>query len=160
MARLAFSSISAAQVVSEAAFLTTRTLKDLAVDSVLELVLPPSPSEVTGLQQILALGLASDSIRLKSEGTRVLVNAIKCLWAVESPSSPASAATAGISQAFEGPEEKQRRRMEAINAVSDVSCIQALTRLIGRSGRYPILVHEGSIALSLLSTRREVGELR
>jgi hypothetical protein len=37
-------------------------------------------------------------------------------------------------------------------------CASSLASLIGRSAKYPILINEGVVALSLLSTQRTGGE--
>jgi hypothetical protein len=115
-----------------------------------------APAEQSGLQQILRLGLISDSVRVKSEGTRVLVNVIKSLWAGQSP-SPAAMPNINGKQPSDTSQEKQRLRTEAMRAVLTVPCVEALARLIGRSRRYPILINEGTVALSLLSMQREGG---
>ncbi|KAI0046104.1 hypothetical protein FA95DRAFT_1671580 [Auriscalpium vulgare] len=85
----------------------------------------------TGLDQILALVNRSDTVAVKSEGTRVFVNVIRTLW---------SSAT---------PESKQRT--QAMEAICKVQVTLALAQLIGRSKRYAVLVNEGIVALALLS---------
>jgi hypothetical protein len=124
----------------------------IIVENTFALVLPSTAGDQTSLQQILALGLRSDSVRVKSEGTRVLVNVIKSLWGSEPPSTPA--ATTLINSTLE---ERQRKRAEAKREVIVPACAEALARLIGRSGKYPILVNEGVVALSLLSMQKQGG---
>jgi hypothetical protein len=85
----------------------------------------------SGLRQILALVKRSDKIVVKSEGTRVLVNAVRTLW---------SAVT---------PESAERRR--AMDAVTTPASALALAQLIGRSKKYPVLINEAVVALTLLS---------
>lgn len=87
----------------------------------------------TALNQILALTRRSDSVAVKSEGTRVAVNAIKAVWSSE-------AANAG-----EG-------RSKAMAALLTPESVMALAQLLGRSKKYPILVNESVVALTLLST--------
>lgn len=89
----------------------------------------PSP-----LQQILDLTRRSDSIAVKSEGTRVLVNIIKTLWS-------------------NTPGKDGGKRQTAKELITTSSSATALAQLVGRSKRYPILVNEGVVALSLLATR-------
>ncbi|KAH9951320.1 hypothetical protein B0H21DRAFT_718473 [Amylocystis lapponica] len=113
------------------------------VENSLTLVLP-SPEMSAPLSELLALVRRSDSIAVKSEGTRVLVNAIKSLWSSEIPS---------------GAEATAQRREDAKKAVLIPSCASALAQLVGRSKRYPILIHEGVVALSLLSTHEAGGTL-
>jgi hypothetical protein len=124
-----------------------------AVENTFVLVIPSTAGEEPGLNQILSLGLRSDSVRVKSEGTRVLVNVIKALCAGESPTP----ATAGVNNGQAIPQERQRIRAEAMHAVLKPHCAEALARLIGRSGKYPILINEGTVAFSLLSMQRQGG---
>jgi hypothetical protein len=109
------------------------------VENTLALVLPVNTQETssTGLLQILALVGRSDSVPIKSEGTRVLVHAIKSLWS---------------SDASVGP-----RRQEAMAVLLTPQCAMALAQLIGRSKKYPVLINEGVIALMLLSTHTKGG---
>ncbi|KAI0030744.1 hypothetical protein K488DRAFT_87473 [Vararia minispora EC-137] len=88
-------------------------------------------SEVTGLRQILALVKRSDKTVVKSEGTRVLVNVIRTLW---------SSATL----------DSEQRRM-SMGAVTSPTTALALAQLIGRSKKYPVLINEAMVALTLLS---------
>ncbi|KAI0798080.1 hypothetical protein C8Q75DRAFT_796346 [Abortiporus biennis] len=116
------------------------------VDNTFALILPSESQlpETTALQRILALVKRSDSIAIKSEGTRVLVNAVKSLWASDA-SSP--------------DESFMRKRQDAMKTVVTPTCAAALAQLIGRSRKYPLLINEGVIALSLLSTHAAGGTL-
>lgn len=101
----------------------------------------------TGLSQIVSLLKRSDTVAVKSEGTRVLVNVIKSLWAVDAPGphSPIEDDTA---------QRKQRKRQAAIQSVLTQECTSALASLVAHSAKYPLLVNEGVVALSLLSTQK------
>jgi hypothetical protein len=94
--------------------------------------------DVTPLQQLLALTRRSDSVAVKSEGTRVLVNVIKSLWSNDS--------TLGD------------QRKQAMGAVVTPPCAQALAQMVGRSKKYPILINEGVVALTLMSTHAQGGQ--
>lgn len=120
------------------------------VDNTFALVLPSSKEESSGLVQILALVQRSDAVPIKSEGTRVLVNAIKSLWSSDSTPSQAGG--------LQNLEQRQTRRLNAMRSLMTPDCADALARLIGRSGKYPVLVNEGVVALSLLSTQRDGGK--
>ncbi|KAI0064603.1 hypothetical protein BV25DRAFT_1823008 [Artomyces pyxidatus] len=87
----------------------------------------------SGLQQILALIKRSDTVAIKSEGTRVFVNVIRTLWSQAAPES--------------------ERRTQAVEAISTPDVAAALSQLIGRSRKYAVLVNEGMVALTLLSLR-------
>lgn len=103
------------------------------------LALPPSESTTpAGLTQILALVRRSDTIAIKSEGTRVLVNVVKSLWSSEVVDPI-----------------QQKMRQNAIKAVLVPASAEALASLIGRSMKYPLLVNEGVVALTLLSTHKD-----
>lgn len=135
----------------------------LLVENTLALVLPPStqqdPKPITGLSQILALVKRSDTVTVKSEGTRVLVNVIKSLWSsgitptVNSSSSP----TAGSANDSGELAERENRRQEAMRTVLTPQSASVLASLIGRSVQFPILVNEGVVALTLLSTQKQGG---
>jgi len=114
------------------------------VEQTFALVLPGEGNEPTGLSQILALIRRSDSVPVKCEGSRVVVNVVKSLWLLDRDQK--------IS------EDMQKKREKAISIVLTVECIGILTSLIGRSNRYPILVNEGLVAITLLSTNQRGGK--
>ena len=89
---------------------------------------------VSGMDQVINLSQRSDTVALKSEAARVLVNAIKSLW---SPSSP----------------EEVTVRRRAVRRLSNRSSTRALAELIGRSRKYPVLLNEGIVALTLLGSQ-------
>lgn len=108
------------------------------------LVLSPSDSSSpAGLTQIIALVRRSDTVAIKSEGTRVLVNVTKSLL------SSATSSDSG---------EKQSRQ-SAIEGVLTPASVEVLAALIGRSMKYPLLVNEGVVALTLLSTQGKGSKL-
>ena len=110
------------------------------VNNTFSLVLPDEPR--SPLRQILDLVQRSDSIAVKSEGTRVLVNAVKSLWSTDPKNLD---------------EDRAKKREATIAAVVTEPCVSALARLIGRSKRYPTLINEGVVALSLISTHANGG---
>lgn len=114
----------------------------IAVENAFALVRPASDTSGSPMDQILALVRRSDSIAIKSEGTRVLVNVIKSLWSSEIPYAD---------------EEKSARRQEAMKAVINPTCASPLAQLVGRSKKYAVLINEGVVALSLMSTHANGG---
>jgi len=131
------------------------------VESTFALVLPPPGQDVssTGLAQILALVRHSDSVPVKSEGTRVLVNVIKSLWSNNVTSMPSSPTSPSLNDPNDVKhQEIQKKRAEAMQIVLTLEHALALASLISRSGRYPLLVNEGIVALSLLSTHKDGGK--
>lgn len=112
------------------------------------------PAEVanpppTGLSQILSLIKRSDRVASKSEATRIIVNLIKSLWSNDAPN---------VLKSVEENLSRKQKREKAITALLSAPCVEALTTLLGRSLKYPILVNEAVVALSLLSTHSEGGE--
>ncbi|KZV72901.1 hypothetical protein PENSPDRAFT_628040 [Peniophora sp. CONT] len=96
---------------------------------VLDDKLADSPS--SGLRLLLALIGRSDKTAIKSEGTRVLINAARTLWSSAAPEGDA--------------------RRAAMGAMTSPDVANALAQLIGRSKKYPLLVNEGVVGLTLLS---------
>ncbi|KAF9464652.1 hypothetical protein BDZ94DRAFT_1255595 [Collybia nuda] len=156
-----------AEIVQLNAIGVVKHMCNANVEHTFALVLPSeelsSPSSTTGLTQILALIKRSDSVSIKSEGTRVLVNVVKSLWSsdfanaqlTETLKSPNSAKISNK----ETLQEKQRKRAAAIRETLFPDYVEALSGLVGRSGKYPLLVNEGVVALSLISTQKEGGPL-
>lgn len=122
----------------------TQLIHDLRiVKNTCALVLASKESTTpAGLTQILALVRHSDTVAIKSEGTRVLVNVIKSLWSSEAVVDPI----------------QQKLRLDAIQAVLVPAAAEALASLVGRSMKYPLLVNEGVVALTLLSTHKDGGK--
>ena len=122
------------------------------VENTFALVVPAPGQEIasTGLAQILEVVRRSDSVAIKSEGTRVLVNVIKSLM----PETLAvSASQSGTNLSAEA-----QRRQAAIELVLKPQCASALAGLIARSGKYPVLINEGVVALTLLSMWKDGGK--
>lgn len=127
------------------------TIHSTQVDNSFTVILPSdgAAAPASGLSQLLALIKRSDTVAIKSEGTRVIVNLIKSLWS----SDPA------IEQRdTEENQTRQQKRERAIQALVTTPCVDALAALVGRSAKYPILINEAIVALSLLSTHRDGGK--
>lgn len=106
---------------------------------------PPS----TGLSQLLALVKRSDTVAIKSEGTRIIVNLIRSLWTNERRDELISEEELRV---------RQQKRVKAMDALLTPACAEALAALIGRSAKHLILINEGVVASSLLSMHRDGGE--
>ncbi|SPO25448.1 uncharacterized protein UTRI_03132_B [Ustilago trichophora] len=87
-----------------------------------------------------------DDVPTKMEATRVLVNVVKSLWT--------SARINGASQAWSEEEIFGARRKMVRRDV-----IQALAEMVRTSPKYPVLVNEGIIALTLVGSERMGAEL-
>lgn len=80
----------------------------------------------------------TDTVTVKSEGTRVLGNVVKTLFADLSPTD--------------------QSRKAARKEVATAENANALAALIGRSKKYPMLINEAVIALSFLTAHERGGE--
>lgn len=125
-------------IVCASYVLVNGSLTDHTDKSALELAAPPQPS---GLDQIIALVGRSDSIVVKSEGTRVIGYVVKSLWrAVEQCA----------------PEEMEPMRA-AMTKVASVPAIQALAEMLARNRKHVVLLNESILALTLLSGQSVAG---
>ena len=95
-------------------------------------------SEKPALEQIMGLVRRADAVTIKSEGTRVLANAIKALFADLSSTD--------------------KRRKTARKVVATPENANALAALVGRSKKYPMLISEAVVALSFLTAQERGGE--
>ncbi|OJA21616.1 hypothetical protein AZE42_01687 [Rhizopogon vesiculosus] len=107
---------------------------------------PPS----TGLSQLLSLIKRSDTVAIKSEGTRIIVNLIRSLWTNDRKDEQSSE---------EELQARQQKRAKAMDALLNPACAEALSALIGRSTKHIVLINEGVVASSLLSLHRDGGAL-
>ncbi len=87
-----------------------------------------------------------DDVPTKMEATRVLVNAVKSLWT--------SARSSGAAQPLSEDAILAARRKAVRRDV-----IQALAEMVRTSQKYPVLVNEGIIALTLVGSERMGAEL-
>ncbi|KAG6878723.1 hypothetical protein C0993_011538 [Termitomyces sp. T159_Od127] len=145
-----------ADVVQLSAIGVVKHMAGANVDHVYALVLPSaqSPELPTGLDQILALVKRSDSVPIKSEGSRVLVNIVRALRG----SKPTSDAVV-VGNVDKDAQEKQKKHNAALRTVITPESALVLTRLVGFSGKYPLLVNEGLIALTMFSMSKEGASL-
>ena len=93
------------------------------------------------ISQILARSRRSDSVSVKSEGTRVLVNVVKSLCS----------GTGDV---------KEPDRQRACRLLVKAECADALAQLLGRSKKHIILLNEATVSLLLLSHQPGAGRLK
>ncbi|KAF6765164.1 hypothetical protein DFP72DRAFT_870286 [Ephemerocybe angulata] len=116
------------------------------VEHAIAAALPPpgaDPDYKTALQKIMALVSRSDSVPIKSEGTRVLVNVIRTVLLRRNASLPSSARI---------PADKDKQ--QAIDTVMTPDNLNALSAFLARSGKFPILINEGVVAFNLICTQK------
>lgn len=141
------------EIVQVNAIGTIKHLCNNSVDNACNFILEPVDSQdppSTGLSQLLALVKRSDTVAIKSEGTRIIVNLIRSLWTNERRDEPTSE---------EELQARQQKRLKAMDALLTPACAEALAALIGRSAKHLILINEGVVASSLLSMHRDGGAL-
>lgn len=63
-----------------------------------------------------------------------------------------SAASAAMSRSGSLDEQTVQLRQQAIQRITTVDSADLLTEMIGRSGRYAILLNEGIVALTLMGS--------
>ncbi|CAD6952569.1 unnamed protein product [Tilletia caries] len=101
--------------------------------------------EGEALEKLLALVEETEDVPVRMEGTRVLVYIIKALWASPHPtSSPSSTQIPRARTALSSPTSNTAHRVRT-----------ALARMLRSAGKYPVLVNEGVVALTLLASEGE-----
>ncbi|KAI5474404.1 hypothetical protein MNV49_003372 [Pseudohyphozyma bogoriensis] len=103
-----------------------------------------SPS---ALDAILAITSRTDDVRLRSEATRSLVNVVRSFFSEPSPDVDSNG----------GEEESLKRRGRPLVIKPKVG--EALSEMVRLSGKYPLLVNEGIVGLTLLAGSGGAGAL-
>ncbi|GAA5936520.1 uncharacterized protein JCM15063_001909 [Sporobolomyces koalae] len=98
--------------------------------------LSPTNSDSSPLDRILALIKRTDELQLRSESTRILINLIRTFFSASST----------------GPTESQAIQLAKESIAGNAEIVEAVSEQVRLSGKYPVLVNEGIVALSLLST--------
>lgn len=141
------------------------------ISSSLKVVLPPSPpgsSSVVSLTpngqsdpdtsksplfDVLSLISRTNDVRLQCEATRLLINIVRSLYSSRSITSPITpSALGGLEMGLA--KGKARSIIESNEGVVD-----AISEIVRTGEKYPILVNEGIVALTLLSTTDSGGKL-
>lgn len=141
------------------------------ISSSLKVILPPSlpgssavvtltpngPTDIEGqkssLSGILSLISRTNDVRLQCEATRLLINIVRSLYSSRSITSPVTpSALGGLEMGLA--KGKARSIIEGSEGVVD-----AISEIVRTGEKYPILVNESIVALTLLSTTENGGEL-
>lgn len=107
------------------------------VASSLELLSTQEDGSGAPVERVLALIKRTDEVQLRSESTRILINVVKSLFSTNAGPTVSSGHSEAISQA-----------REAI--LSNAAVVEAITEQIRLSEKYPVLVNEGIVGLSVL----------
>jgi hypothetical protein len=110
----------------------------------------------TPIDRILALVSRTDDVRLRSEATRVLVNIVRSLFSTKSLGMAELAAASPITPTLHSSsgssldtEEVMKRRGRPRVARREVAV--ALSEMVRLSERYPLLINEAIVGLTLLA---------
>ncbi|KAK4057274.1 hypothetical protein OIO90_001771 [Microbotryomycetes sp. JL221] len=111
---------------------------------------------ITPLDLLIKLIPRTDDVRLRSEATRVLVNIVRTLFATKALATAELAAASPITptlhssvQSSLNVEEQLKRRGRPKIARKDV--VEALSEMIRLSEKYPMLINEAVVGLTLLA---------
>ncbi|PWZ02260.1 hypothetical protein BCV70DRAFT_210422 [Testicularia cyperi] len=130
-------------------FGTVGLLKHLCagvLDNAIQFVGGDSGNDTTALNALVDMIRRIDDVPTKMEATRVLVNVVKSLWS----SSTGTGVNASASEQLVGAARRKVTRRDVI---------QALAEMVRTSPKYPVLVNEGILALTLVGTERSGAEL-
>lgn len=109
---------------------------------------PPAPLTI-----VLALIKRTNDVRLRCEATRLIVNLVRSLYSSRSITSPITpAAVNGLELSIVKNKAKQILEHSA-------EAVDALNEMLRTGEKYPILVNESIVALTLLSTTTSGGEM-
>jgi len=90
----------------------------------------------SALEQIMALVKRSDTVAIKSEGTRVLVNVVKAIFSNKGSS-----------------DADDPRLQDAMALVIKPEYSSRLAEMLARSQKYPILINESLVSMTLIAAR-------
>lgn len=131
------------------------------------MVLPESRSttEPTPLDHITAIIARTDDVRLRSEATRILINVVRSLFSTRPSSTSDLVAASPISPNLQtaGPGgsngldagEVLKRRGRPLVVTREV--VLALSEMVRLSEKYPMLINEAIVGLTLLAGSGAVG---
>lgn len=119
---------------------------------------PETPAPYSPFDLVLALIARTDDIRLRSEATRIVVNVVRTLFSTKplgnsasdmahaSPITPTPSSAASNSL---DAEETMKRRGRPLIVRKEVA--EGLSEMVRLSERYPMLINEAIVGLTLLA---------
>ncbi|KAM0789217.1 hypothetical protein ACM66B_000062 [Microbotryomycetes sp. NB124-2] len=123
---------------------------------VLEVEGVPGDSTSTPIDLLVALIPRTDDVRLRSEATRVLVNIVRTLFATKplattelAAASPITPTLTASAQSSLNAEETLKRRGRPKVVRREV--VEALSEMVRLSEKYPMLINEAVVGLTLLA---------
>ncbi|KDQ07955.1 hypothetical protein BOTBODRAFT_38392 [Botryobasidium botryosum FD-172 SS1] len=102
-------------------------------------LLSPVGSEMSGMDQLFGIIDRSETLALRSEATRVLANIVRSLCSANNSTGEAA----------------KEDREEGLAKITHDQAASALAEMVARSRKYPVLLNEGVVALTLLGARSE-----
>lgn len=127
---------------------------------------PPPTS--TPLDFVLALISRTDDVRLRSESTRILVNVVRTLFSTKpininntdfvsaSPITPVGAVVPNLNST-NGLDEIEILNRRGKPKIVRIEVVEALSEMVRLSEKYPMLINEGIVALTLLAGSGAIG---
>lgn len=130
---------------------------------------PAAPTEPAPIELILAIIPRTDDVRLRSEASRILINLIRALFSTRPPSLSPTPAVSPITPhtnrlrvelpVGDDNEEEEARKTAGRQKVVRKEVADALAEMVRLSEKYPILINEGVVGLTLLAGSGPVGAL-
>ncbi|KAF8319301.1 hypothetical protein DL93DRAFT_169004 [Clavulina sp. PMI_390] len=135
-----------ADVVQISAVATMKNLVNGSIPFALQ-VFEPLGDKTNGLDQLLELIRRTDSLAIRNESTRILVNLVKTLF-VRPPG-----VTSPVTNDPVLPPDVAEARKKAFNELCTAELVaDAIAEMLGRNLKYPVLLNEGIVALTLLAS--------
>lgn len=113
---------------------------------------PDHDTSSSPLSDILSLIARTSDVRLQCEATRLLINVVRSLYSSRSVTSP-------ITPSALGGLEMGLAKAKARNVIENSEgVVEAINEIVRTGEKYPMLVNEGIVALTLLSTTERGGK--
>ncbi|KAK0563168.1 hypothetical protein OC861_004942 [Tilletia horrida] len=111
----------------------------------------------TALEMLLTLITKTDEVAVRMESTRIIVGVVKSLWSSTAPTgdneAAVRAAKALLTTASSTPVAAPVSADQSVPSPSIAQAVRAaLAQMVRTAGKYPILVNEGVVALTLLAS--------
>lgn len=117
------------------------------------------------MDAVIALIPRTDDVRLRSEASRTLVNVVRSFFSTKPVSGTDLAASSPISPSTHGPsstvlDEAETLKRRGRPRIVRPEVVSALSEMVRLSERYPMLINEAVVGLTLLAGSGAVGGMR